>query len=152
MRHVPLTDHNDRNASVVRASSDARRLGLALGAGRVALGIAFWLDPARSVRVAGLDRVTTPRTGWLARMAAARDLVIGAGAVGASLRADARPVERASWYLAGAVTDAADALAITQGARDGRLAKVPAALVAGGAAATSVVGLVATVRELTTRR
>src|SRR2546421_426957 len=63
-----------------------RTVGMAIGAGRVALGTTFLSVPVTSLRIMGLDTGTATRVVWLARMTAARDVVLGAGTVCSSTR------------------------------------------------------------------
>lgn len=125
-----------RVASPDGTSSVTRSAGLALGLGRLALGAAFLARPVDSVRLLGTDTATANRMAWLARMAAVRDAALGAGAA-ASL---AGRRTSAGWLLAGALADAGDAVVLAVAARDGRLDRQRAYLVAGAAAITAVVG------------
>ena len=113
--------------------SGAIALTRALGLGRLAIGAAFLAAPLPSVRVLGVDSGTARRVTFLARMAAGRDLVLGAGTMAAGRGA-------ASWVLAGAVADAVDAAALATAIRQRQAGGVPAYGVVAGAAGAAVVG------------
>jgi hypothetical protein len=129
-----------------RRFPSSRALGLAIGAGRTAIGATFLAAPVTSVRILGLDTATAQRATWLAQMAAARDLVLGAGTLAASMRRRGS----AGWLLAGAGADLMDAAILGQALRSGRVKGFPAAAIAGGAAAAAAVAVLAAVG--TTRR
>ena len=155
MPHAPASGPSDRplDRLLDPATDDAwRKAGAAVGLGRVALGVTFWVAPVTSVRVAGLDRTLSPWSDWLARMTAARDVAIGAGAAAAALRPDSRPGERAAWYLAGALADVGDAVSIRRGIREGRLSRLPALGASSGAAVAALAGAAAAGRELLAAR
>lgn len=122
---------------VAPAASSARRVGLAIGAGRLAIGCAALAGPAASIRLLGLDSATATRAAWLARMCAARDVALGAGAVSsvASRRG------QTSWLLAGALADAGDAAAFVLAVRAGRLDRTRGYLAAATGALGAVAGL-----------
>ncbi len=112
----------------------ARRLALANGAARCALGVAAFAAPALPLAPWVGDARTTPAARLLARALGARDVALGAGVL-IAVRRNA-PVR--GWLEASALADAADAL-ITLGAfaslpRGGRWAVLGAAT-AGVAAA-----------------
>ena len=109
------------------------------GLGRLAIGGAFLADPVTSVRVLGLDTGSAKRMSFLARMAAARDIVLGAGVL---LTRD--PAAKAGWIAAGAVADVADAVAIGAAVKDGTARGVPAVAISAGALAAAAVGFWAT--------
>jgi hypothetical protein len=95
----------------------ARKIGLAVGGGRFAIGCAALADPVAAIRLLGVDTATASRAAWLARMCAARDAALGAGTISsvASRRG------QTSWLLAGAVADAGDAAAFALAVRSGRM-------------------------------
>src|SRR4051794_33559331 len=128
-------------------ASPVHRLGMLMGASRVALGSAFLAGPVASVRLLGLDTATATRVTWLARMAAVRDIALGAGAVGSLV------VRRGQvpWLVAGTLTDAGDAAAIVLAVRAGRLDRVRGYLIAGGAVASAAAGLAAAAATLRRR-
>jgi hypothetical protein len=115
-----------------------RTSGVAIGAGRVALGTAFMAFPQQSTMLLGLDAVTATRITWLARMTAARDIALGVGTVASSVNGR----DAAIWLLGGAVSDAVDAAAIAGAVYARRLPAARAGamvvLAAGAAAAGAV--------------
>lgn len=121
-------------------------LARSVGLGRILAGGGFLLAPVGSTRVLGLDTATAKRVSFLARMMAARDVVIGAGTA-ASGRGTGRP---AAWLLAGAVADATDAVVIAGALKSGQ-ARGPVAAavvgVAGVAAAVAAVGALSALRR-----
>lgn len=86
------------------------------------VGAVFLAEPVVSVRLLGLDTATAARVSWLARMAAARDAVLGLG----TLSSSARRRGQQGWLLAGATADLADALVLTHALRQGRARGVAA--------------------------
>ena len=113
---------------------------LGFGVGRLVLGGAFLLAPVASTRVLGLDTATAKRVTFLARMAAARDIGLGAGTLAAGSTAAAVP-----WLLAGAGADLVDATVIAGALRKGVARGVPAAAIALGAVAGAGIGIGAAV-------
>lgn len=121
-------------------------LARSIGLGRMLLGGGFLLAPVASTRILGVDTATAKRVTFLARMMAARDVVIGAGTAAASTNGG-RP---SMWLLAGAAADATDAVVIAGALKQGRArGPVAAAVVAGaaGAAAVAAVGALAGLRR-----
>jgi hypothetical protein len=118
-----------------RAVPGADALAGRLAAGRVVLASAFLAAPVPGLRALGVDTATAQRVAWLTRMMAVRDAALGAGAGVARRRgADPRP-----WLVAGAVSDAVDALVVAAAIKQGRLRGAgPALLVSGGAVAAGV--------------
>jgi len=112
---------------------NTRLAGLAFGVGRLVLGGVFLIRPEGSTRLLGLDAVTARRITWLARMAAARDVALGAGTVVSSWTGR----DPALWLVGGAVSDAVDAVVIADAVRTRRLpaAKAGAMVVLAAAAA-----------------
>jgi hypothetical protein len=119
------------------------RTAILIGGGRVAVGLAFALNPVLSISFLGVDSATARRLSWLAQMTAARDIAIGAGTVWAGVGER----DPQLWLVAGAVCDAADAAAIGRAAVGGHVSRTIAAGVVAGAAAASAVALAATIRE-----
>ena len=115
----------------------ARTIGMGIGAARSVIGAVFFAEPVFSVRLLGLDTATAARVTWLARMAAARDAVIGIGTVSSS----ARRRGQQGWLLAGAAADLADALVLAQALREGRAKGLAATGIVAGAAAAAVAGV-----------
>jgi hypothetical protein len=81
-----------------------RIIGLALAGGRVAIGAGLWLAPGPSARALGFDGLDGPALA-LARIAATRDLVLGAWQL--SALGDRERLARAT--LAVGIADAGDA-------------------------------------------
>jgi hypothetical protein len=94
--------------------SEAKLVGAALAAGRIAIGAGIWLAPKRAARVLGFDRFDS-RALILARILAGRDLVLGVWQ--ARALDDPDSLRRVS--TAAAVADAGDALAFTLAIGDG---------------------------------
>jgi hypothetical protein len=99
-----------------------------LTAGRAVAGTVILAAPVLSARLLGTDSATAQRVVWLTRMMAVRDAALGAGGF-AAVRSGG-PVT--PWLIAGAVSDAVDAIVLGQALRSGR---------AKGLAATGVVPL-----------
>ena len=150
IRSIPLRRRADTDTYAATADSVPSRHGFtasrtialtrALGLSRLAVGAAFLAAPVPSVRLLGVDSGTARRMTFLARMAAARDLALGAGSVAAGRGA-------ASWVLAAALADAVDAAAIATAIRQRQAGGVPAYGFVAGAAGAAMVG-VATARAL----
>jgi hypothetical protein len=127
-------------AKRLRSDRDHRRgarLGvLAASLGRVAVGAALVARPEALPRAVGVDSVSARRMGWVVRLFAVRDAVLGAGAVHALVRG--RPV--AGWLVAQSVSDGADAVALALAVRGRSVSAVRAAPViafaVGGCAGT----------------
>jgi hypothetical protein len=118
-------------------------LGVTLGSGRIALGATFLAGPVTAVRLLGLDTATAKRVAILSRMLAARDIALGSGA----LAATARRTGAGTWLLAGAGSDAADAVLLVAALRTGRVRGVAAGGLAGLAAAGALAGGFAAARS-----
>jgi hypothetical protein len=106
------------------------------GVGRVALGAAFLAAPVLSTRMLGLDTATAKRVRFLARMAAARDIGLGAGTLAAGPTPAAVP-----WLLAGAGADVVDATVILGAMRSGTTRGLPALGISVGALGAAVLGV-----------
>jgi peptide-methionine (R)-S-oxide reductase len=113
----------------------AQAIGTGIGAARVLVGVTFLVAPVTSVRVLGMDTATAKRVTHLARMAAVRDIALGAGAL-AGLERGAG----GGWLLAGAGTDAADAVLIAGALRSGKARGLVASGIALGALASAAIG------------
>jgi peptide-methionine (R)-S-oxide reductase len=79
--------------------------------------------PVDAIRLAGVDRVTAQRTAWVARLAGARDLAIGAGLLDAMRRGQ----PTGGWQAAGVLSDAMDAVIIGSATVRGQLSVLPGA-------------------------
>jgi hypothetical protein len=119
-----------------------RALAFALAAGRLAIGTGLWMAPTLSARLLGFGEIDA-RALTLARIAATRDLVIGAW----QLSGVYEPERLAAASTAAAAADAGDALAFALAFRSkdrsirraglrGMAAAVPAAI-AGAVVAAS---------------
>jgi hypothetical protein len=113
----------------------ARQLGLA----RAGLGASLLAAPRFGTRLMGLDSGTARRMVWLTRMAAARDLALGAGTL-AALR-DGRDVAR--WLAVGAAADLADTVILADATRRGSFSRVRGSALVAGAAGGALVGAAA---------
>ena len=113
-----------------------QNVALGIGVGRLVIGSTFLLVPRFSVRVLGVDSASAKRMSFLARMAAARDIGLGAGTLDAGPTSAARP-----WLLAGAAADAVDAVVIAAAMRRGVTRGGAATGIVVGAAATAAVGV-----------
>jgi hypothetical protein len=114
-------------------------LELALGSARMAVGVGYLAFPVSATRMLGVDGATAARMAWLARMTAARDLALGAGAVSAAITNG----RTSAWTAAGMLSDAIDAAVITVAARQRRLNRLRASAAVAAAAAGAVGGAVA---------
>jgi hypothetical protein len=109
-------------------------MALQLTAVRTVVAAAIMTCPVPTVRALGADTATAQRVVWLTRMTAIRDGALGAGGVVAARRGGAGAA--VPWLVGGAVSDAVDAVVITQALRNGRIkglgprATVPMAVVA----------------------
>jgi hypothetical protein len=117
------------------AESTERALAVNLGVGRVAIGAALWLTPRLASRLLGFDE-PDGRTLTVARIAATRDVVLGAW----QLSSLEDPEQRAKAAMSAAICDAGDTVAFVLALRD------PATRTAGVrgvplAAAATVAGL-----------
>lgn len=112
-----------------------------LAVGRVVMAAAFLAAPVPGARLLGTDTATAQRVGWLTRMMAVRDAAIGAGATVAARRGDPRP-----WLVAGAVSDAVDAVVIAGALKQGRVKGIVPTLVVPGAAVAAGLGLLTAAR------
>jgi len=135
-----VTKEYARDAETVPPDSGSvagpQAVALAIGVGRVVIGTTFLLAPRFSVRVLGVDAGSAKRMSFLARMAAARDIGLGAG----TLDAGPTPAARA-WLLAGAAADAVDAVVIAAAIKRGVTRGVPAAGLVAGAAGAAAAGV-----------
>lgn len=119
--------------SVPISRDDALVVARLLGLMRVVVGVAALAAPRLLARMLLLDRDVADASTLLVRMFGVRDAVLGVGA----LLADGE-VEQA-WVRAGALSDAADALAITTDrSRLRSTARILVGLSAAGAAGTAL--------------
>jgi hypothetical protein len=95
---------------------DARKVGIAVGATRVAFGAGMLLSPPRFARSWTGPGARRRPSRVLARALGARELAIGAGGLLAVRSGDAGDVRR--WFALGAVPEALDvAITLTDGPR-----------------------------------
>ena len=78
-----------------------------LGITRIVIGTGLLISPVGLARGLGIDAPTAKRVGWLARVAGAREIAIGAGTIHALRRG--QPVD--AWIAAQAFCDGVDAVA-----------------------------------------
>lgn len=114
----------------------AQALGAGISAGRVGIGVVLLAAPVGSVRVLGTDTATAKRVTHLIRMAAIRDVVLGAGAASAQRRGE----PSAGWVVAGAAADVADAVLVAGAIRKGRARGLAAGAAVVGALASATAG------------
>ena len=108
-----------------------------LAVGRVAFAAVFLAAPVPGVRLLGTDTATAQRVSWLTRMMAVRDGALGVGALSAARSGHPRP-----WLIAGAVSDAVDAVVIAGALNSGRVKGIVPTLVAPGALLVAATGLI----------
>jgi uncharacterized protein DUF4267 len=114
-----------RNLSRKDSSLDpvAKGVGLASGAGRLAIGIGLFAAPAIALRGLGFG-APDPKTLAVARIAGGRDLVMGVETLVAVAAEDPERLRRATLY--NAIADTGDALAfaaaLASGDEEGRVA------------------------------
>jgi hypothetical protein len=124
--------------------AEPQALAAQLAAGRTLFAAAIMAAPVPLLRVLGADAATAQRVVWLTRMTAVRDGALGVGGLAAARRKDGsvRP-----WVVAGAVSDAVDAVVIGSAIKQGRVrgfvpsAMVPLAGMAAAAGAVAALGL-----------
>jgi hypothetical protein len=85
--------------------------------GRMAFGVTVWPAPRLGGRVFGIDMDENPPAAYLARVIAAREVVLASGVYGTD--GDARR----QWLLAGLVCDCADTVAAIAAGRAGHIPK-----------------------------
>jgi hypothetical protein len=111
-----------------------------LATGRALVAAVMVASPVRTARLLGTDTATAQRVTWLTRMMGVRDGAIGVGGLAAA-RTDGGAAAT-PWLLAGAVSDAVDAVVLAGALKRGRLnGFVPRAVVpvAAGVAALGAV-------------
>jgi hypothetical protein len=142
-RSGPVTEGVQQPEPTAEGRRRGRAIGVLIGGGRVAIGVAFALNPVTSVRVLGIDTATANRLAWLAQMTAARDIVLGAGTLFASISGRGS----GPWLLAGAASDLADAAALTGALTRRQVAAVPAIAIAAGAVGLAGVAVASVARN-----
>jgi len=121
---------------------DADPMARQLALGRAGFAAAFLAAPVPALRSLGADTATAQRVSWLTRMMAVRD---GAIAVGA-LVADRRGGDPRPWLVAGAVSDAVDAVVFAEALKQGRLKGIAPTMVVPGAVVAAGLGFVTAAR------
>ena len=116
----------------------AHTAGAAIGLARSAIGVGFFAAPVTALRVIGVDTATAARVSWLSRMTAARDAVLGAGTL-RSVSADRGGAS--AWLLAGAVSDAVDAVVLVRAVQERRAGGLGAVAMVAAAAGTALLGV-----------
>src|SRR4051812_39129643 len=85
-RYAPYASPAAAAPMMLARTLDRRKLGVGIGLARVAVGVGATVAPVASVRMLGIDTATARRAVVLARMAAARDIALGAGTIVAARR------------------------------------------------------------------
>ncbi len=116
-----------------RPSSEERSVGLLLAAGRLAIGAGIWLAPGPSLKALGFD-APDGQALTLARMAGARDLILGAWQ--ASSLSDRSELGRATIAITAA--DACDVIAFAAVTRSGGPLRASVLGLAGAVPATAL--------------
>lgn len=116
--------------------------------GRTASGVTMLARPGLLPRALGTDTASAARSSWTVRMLGARELALGLGTTRALRRGDA--AETRGWLVAGLISDALDAVALSAAVRRGLLTPVKAgpvvllALAATGVQGAALAGLPST--------
>jgi hypothetical protein len=118
----------------------ARQLARQVALVRIGIGAGLLVAPVAAARALGTDSGTARRTSWLARTAAVRDVVIGAGALSALHGGDG--TDAARWLVAGTASDLGDTLVFVDAVRRGHLGGVRGALLVAASASGVVTGAV----------
>lgn len=132
-------DLNRTSGRLPEPQSMARQLA----AGRTLIASAMLAAPVITARQMGTDSATAQRVVWLTRMMAVRDGAIGGGGLLAARQGGSAAVP---WLLAGAVSDAVDAVVIAAALKQGRLKGIQARLVVPFAAGAAAIGVLSAVR------
>lgn len=121
----------------------ARRLARQLALARIGVGAGLLVAPVAAARALGSDSGTARRMSWLARMAAVRDVVLGAGALSALEGADSPDAAR--WFAAGMVSDLGDTAVFLDAIRRGNVGGVRGGLLVAASAGGVVTGAISAV-------
>jgi len=108
---------------------------------RTGAGVVMLTQPTALPRVLGVDSAASERTAWVVQMLGARELALGGGAVW-TLRARSRRGARA-FVLAGALSDALDALVVGAAVARGRVSRPVGGIAVATALTACAVGLAA---------
>ncbi|HZC73437.1 MAG TPA: hypothetical protein VE442_22260 [Jatrophihabitans sp.] len=120
----------------------AESMALQISAGRTGFALAMMAAPTASLRALGADSATAQRVTWVTRMLAVRDGALGVGGFVAARRGGSA----APWLVAGAVSDAVDAMVIGRALDQGRVKGIVPAAVVPLAALTAAVGALTALR------
>ncbi len=93
------------------------RLFPILGAGRIVIGAGLIVNPNGLAKGLGIDSDTAHDSRWLTRLAGAREIAIGIGAI----RAWRRNEDPSGWILAQAISDSTDVVAFVVAAKSGKV-------------------------------
>lgn len=88
-----------------------------LGAGRIVIGAGLVFAPDGLARGLGINPEAARQSRWLTRLAGAREIAIGVGAI----RAWRRNEDPSGWILAQAISDGTDVVAFTVAATSGKV-------------------------------
>jgi hypothetical protein len=88
-----------------------------LGAGRIFIGAGLVFAPDGLARGLGIDPEVAAQSRWLTRLAGAREIAIGVGAI----RAWHSKEDPSGWILAQAISDSTDVVAFVLAATSGRV-------------------------------
>lgn len=88
-----------------------------LGAGRILIGAGLVFAPDGLARGLGIDPEAAAKSRWLTRLAGAREIAIGVGAI----RAWRRSEDPSGWILAQSISDSTDVVAFVLAATSGRV-------------------------------
>ena len=122
-----------RLAEALHRAVTVERLAL----GRAGAGTAMLARPRLLPEALGVDSATSARMSWAVQMLGARELALGVGTWAALRTGDARAARL--WLVAGALSDAVDAVAVGAAVARGRLsAGTGSAVVAVAAVATAL--------------
>ena len=112
---------------------------------RCAVGALLLVRPRSVVDVLGGDPALSPAGDWAVRMLAGRDLALGLGGL---VAARDRPRNAPLWLLAGALSDAVDAVVLTRALARGGLGRTRSnRALAGLCTAAAVTAVVVQVRD-----
>ena len=113
-----------------------------LGAGRILIGAGLIFAPGGLARGLGIDPQSAAASRWLTRIAGAREVAIGIGAI----RAWHRDEDPSGWILAQAISDSTDVVAFGAAAVSGKVSAkrgVGMAVFAASGAVSEIVTLLA---------
>ena len=121
-----------------------------LGAGRIVIGVGLVVAPDGLARGLGINPEVAVQSRWLTRLAGAREIAIGVGAI----RAWRRHEDPAGWILAQAISDSTDVVAFVVAAKSGKVSYkrgIGMALFAASGAVSETVTFIALEKKRTER-